>query len=132
MSTKAFFGDWDERADMVRDFAPNRYGSLSGSKGTAVPDDADVLIAAYTYENYSGTAFVLFRQNGILYEVNGGHCSCYGLEGQWEPEEVVLAELRKRPHIFGYVTEDSPQAEQDIEAAIKAVVASLPDPEEVE
>lgn len=63
---------------------------------TSVLDGCDVLLAAYTYEDYSGDAFVLFRKDGILFEVNGGHCSCYGLEGQWEPEETTTECLLKR------------------------------------
>lgn len=50
---------------------------------------AELLAAAYTYEDYSGSAHVLFRRDGKLYEVNGGHCSCWGLEDQWAVEEVV-------------------------------------------
>lgn len=48
----------------------------------------EVLLASYGSEGYEGSAFVLFRKDGRLYEVHGGHCSCYGLEGQWEPEET--------------------------------------------
>ena len=59
-------------------------------------EGVEILLASYTYENYSGDAFVLFRKGGKLYEVNGGHCSCYGLEGQWDPEETTVAELRHR------------------------------------
>lgn len=55
-----------------------------------------VLLASYAYENYEGDAFVLFRRDGKLYEVNGSHCSCYGLEGQWSPEETSIEALRKR------------------------------------
>jgi hypothetical protein len=61
----------------------------------------EVLIASYTYENYSGDAFVLYRKNGNLYEVNGGHCSCFGLEDQWEPEETSVAALRARFTRYG-------------------------------
>ena len=49
--------------------------------------DAIVYAAVYRDEDYSGSAFVLFEKDGKLYSVNGGHCSCYGLEGQWEPQE---------------------------------------------
>lgn len=56
----------------------------------------EILLASYSYENYSGDAFVLFRKDGRLYEVNGSHCSCYGLEGQWEPEETTVEALRHR------------------------------------
>lgn len=55
-----------------------------------------ILFATYTYENYSGSAFVIFSKDNTLYEVNGSHCSCYGLEGQWKPEEVSLKELENR------------------------------------
>jgi len=58
--------------------------------------DINILFASYEYENYSGDAWVLFEQDGKLYEVNGSHCSCYGLEGQWEPEQVSLKELEHR------------------------------------
>ena len=58
--------------------------------------DLEVLLASYSYENYSGDAFVLFRKNGQLFEVHGGHCSCYGLEGQWEPEETTIESLEHR------------------------------------
>ena len=59
-------------------------------------NNMEVLLASYSYENYSGDAFVLFKRDGKLYEVNGGHCSCYGLEGQWEPEETSIESLRHR------------------------------------
>ncbi|MCY9107253.1 hypothetical protein [Bacillus atrophaeus] len=39
---------------------------------------------------------MLFEKDGELYEVNGSHCSCYGLEGQYSPEVVVLSELENR------------------------------------
>lgn len=47
-----------------------------------------ILYADYEYENYSGDAYVLGfdKEKGTWFEVHGSHCSCYGLEGQWEPE----------------------------------------------
>jgi hypothetical protein len=59
-------------------------------------DNVNILLASYGYANYSGDAFVLFEEGGKLYEVSGSHCSCYGLEGQWHPEEVMLEELEHR------------------------------------
>ena len=59
-------------------------------------ENINILFASYSYANYSGEAWVLFAENGTLYEVNGDHCSCMGLEGQWEPEPVVLEELENR------------------------------------
>lgn len=57
---------------------------------------AEILLASYGTPSYEGYAFVLFRRGGKLYEVNGSHCSCYGLEGQWEPEETTVEALRHR------------------------------------
>lgn len=57
---------------------------------------ADILLASYTLEFYDGAAFVLFRRDGKLFEVHGGHCSCYGLENQWEPEETTAEAIRHR------------------------------------
>ncbi len=76
-----------------------------------IPEDSlegcEVLLAYYHCGDYGcdSSAFVLFRKDGKLYEVNGSHCSCHGLESmdyysdggtQWEPEEVTLEELEHR------------------------------------
>jgi hypothetical protein len=55
-----------------------------------------ILLASYSYEDYQGDAFVLFERDGKLFEVNGNHCSCYGLEDQWEPEETTKDALMHR------------------------------------
>jgi hypothetical protein len=65
---------------------------------------ARVLVAWYGDGCYCGSSFVLYKKAGKLFEVNGSHCSCYGLEGQWEPEETSIEalELREfRPHYDG-------------------------------
>lgn len=60
--------------------------------------ELDILLAYYNYEEYSGTAYVLFKKDGKYFEVQGSHCSCYGLENQWEPLEVTLESLLHRIH----------------------------------
>lgn len=83
-----FLNDWKEsKIDGVAQDFRLLPSQLKGVK---------ILLASYSYENYSGNAFVLFKKGGKYYEVNGSHCSCYGLEDQWEPEEVVLKELWNR------------------------------------
>ena len=57
--------------------------------------DAEILISEYE-GGYDGVAFVLYRKNGKLFEVNGSHCSCFGLEGQWAPEETSFGVLLNR------------------------------------
>ena len=59
-------------------------------------ENRHILFASYGQANYSGDAWVLFEEDGKLYEVNGSHCSCNGLEGQWDPEEVTLEEIEYR------------------------------------
>jgi hypothetical protein len=59
----------------------------------------DLIVAYYSYEDYAGSAFVVYRdgRDGKLYEVHGSHCSCNGLEGQWHPELVEPSEILRRP-----------------------------------
>lgn len=68
-------------------------------------DGATILVASYTYEDCSGSAYVLFERDGKLFEVHGSHCSCYGLSEssysgdtttQWEPEETFAAAIQHR------------------------------------
>ena len=59
-------------------------------------DGVTVLLASYGVYGYEGEAFVLFERDGKLYEVNAVHCSCYGLEEQWGPEETTVEALHYR------------------------------------
>lgn len=58
-------------------------------------EGCEVLFAAYECD-YEGQALVVFRRDAQLYEVNASHCSCYGLEEQWEPEETTVEALQHR------------------------------------
>ena len=44
-------------------------------------------------------ALVFFERGGMLFEVHASHCSCYDLEGQWEPEETTREAIAMRPSI---------------------------------
>lgn len=83
-----YCGDWECLQDMLNDFQISE----------DVVQGYDVLYAWYEYENYSGSAFVLLQKDGKFYEVNGGHCSCYGLENQFDLEETSVEALLKRQH----------------------------------
>lgn len=98
-----YLNDWKDgtAADVFTDFDGERWSAYREEDAIPVQDKpqyqgVEILLASYSYENYSGDAFVLFRKDGKLYEVNGGHCSCYGLEGQWEPEDTTIEALRYR------------------------------------
>ena len=81
-----FLGAWEDEEDLKRDFALND-DELKG---------AFILLASYDCEAYEGSAFVLFEREGKIYEVNGSHCSCYGLEDMWDPEETSVDALVHR------------------------------------
>lgn len=63
----------------------------SGPQEPPPVEPEEVIYAGYDIDGYEGSALVIYRQGGKVFEVTGGHCSCYGLEGQWEPEEFDYA-----------------------------------------
>lgn len=79
----AYIQEFTSRADVVDRYSAPK-DALRGAK---------VFVAWYGYGDYCGSSFVLFEKDGKLYEVNGSHCSCNGLEGQWDPEETSWAAL---------------------------------------
>lgn len=111
-SEAIYLNNWSNKMEVVADFNDIYMGYEEYKNGTSEwtikkrkeinellngeYKDINILFATYGYENYSGDAFVLFEENGELYEVNGGHCSCFGLEDQWEPDKVSLNELEHR------------------------------------
>ena len=53
-------------------------------------------MAIYSTGNYEGDSYVLAEKDGKLYENYASHCSCYGLEGMWEPEETSVQAIADR------------------------------------
>ena len=93
-----YLHNWDSKESMIADFEGFYYSKDITPEQIAKYDHVDVILASYGTDNYSGSAFVLFRNNkdGQLYESHGSHCSCYGLENQWEEELASIESLRKR------------------------------------
>ncbi len=89
-------------------------------------ENFDLLIA---YENVGGwgcdsSSWFLLRdkQTGTLYENHGSHCSCYGFEGQWSPEETTFGHIISDKFYFpagGYDDESEANAE-----AVKAYASA--------
>jgi hypothetical protein len=61
--------------------------------------DISILVAYMSVGDYGcdSSAFIVFKRDGDLYEVNASHCSCFGFDAQdysgtdgtqWEPEIV--------------------------------------------
>lgn len=63
---------------VVRDF-----GIAADSPEAVEPDE--MFFADYGYECYEGHAELIYRRGERYFRASGSHCSCYGLEGQWEP-----------------------------------------------
>lgn len=78
-----FYNDFNDVSDVI-----SNYGIASTEL-----EGAYIIHADYTYEDYSGSSYVLYYKDGQYFEVHGSHCSCYGLEDQWDPEPVTIVEL---------------------------------------
>lgn len=90
------FGSW---SDVCREF----------QELVDLPDE--VLLAVYDTPAYEGYATVIYRQGDRYYWVSGSHCSCYGLEDQWSPEqysaEQLVEALLRGDHFFWYENSDA-------------------------
>jgi hypothetical protein len=91
--TQRYFGDWKNWQDMIDGF-----GETEGVLPASFPTDAEVVVAGYETEPYSGSATVVFQRDGRLFETSSSHCSCNGLEWSagteisWEYVEKRLAD----------------------------------------
>lgn len=89
------------------------------------PEPEIVVLAAYVYEDYSGDAWVVYFDKGRFFEVHGGHCSCYGLERQWdsisyEPADFVEV-LKRRTSAYGLQGE----MRLDVLVEVEAILAGI-------
>jgi hypothetical protein len=82
-----------------------------------VLDGCEILYANYSSGCYEGSALVVLKKEGKLYEVNGSHCSCFGLENQWEPELTTKAALLARPSF--YMSDYEGNVHDDLVEALK-------------
>jgi len=79
-----YYGEFDDKDDVFREFQV----SAQDQRGV------HIIMASYECESYDGQAMVIFIRDGKFWLVTGGHCSCYGLEDQWSPEQLTVEELR--------------------------------------
>jgi len=87
MLKDVYIDGWDDIQGVLQDF------KISDKE----VEGFNVIVAAYDLSGaYSGDAFVLLEKEGKYYEVNGAHCSCYGLEGQFNLEESAEEALKFR------------------------------------
>jgi len=86
---KGFFDDFRSADDVFGEYAVE----LEERAGIAF------VYAQYGYQDYEGYSHVIFAKDGALFEVNGSHCSCHGLEDQWRPEATTAAAILARPGV---------------------------------
>ncbi len=69
---------------------------------TKLPADIEVVAAYESVGNWGcdSSAWYLFRSDGRLQEVHGSHCSCFGFEGQWTPEDTTVEYLLSEKFTF--------------------------------
>jgi hypothetical protein len=85
-----FYGDFEGYWDILREFEEPEETLM----------DSEVIFADYERGQLEGEAMVVFLRDDSplgneprLYCVHASHCSCRGLEGQWEPEETTIKAL---------------------------------------
>lgn len=68
-----YLEQWSDWSDVQNDFQ------------ISVPEPETVFLAYYNNQDYSGTAYLLYYDMGYYYWAQGSHCSCMGLEDQFDP-----------------------------------------------
>ena len=85
---------------LISEYAPEDAGEQGIKQIRKQLSKRHILIAYESVGSWGcdSSAFFLFRDktSGKLYELHASHCSCYGFEGQYEPEETTLAALKNR------------------------------------
>lgn len=106
--------------DEVKDHIAEEYAESEAGKGglRAELNKFNIYLA---YESVS-SFFLLIGEDGKLWENHGSHCSCYGFEGQWCPEETTKEALSVRKFFcLGGYDSDEEGNTRAIEDAIRAL-----------
>lgn len=71
------------------------YGSPTDNEKEELLEELDgykILIAYESVDSWgcdSSSYFLMQKQDGTYLEFSGSHCSCYGFEGQYDPQEAT-------------------------------------------
>jgi len=112
---KVYFGEFSDWTDVSESFShidwsfDGTYEQRLERAKRAIPQPDEVIFAGYDVPGYEGYARVVYRNGDRYFQVTGSHCSCYGLEGQWEPEEYDLDTLIaavEQERVYGKVEEE--------------------------
>lgn len=95
---KQYYGDWKSVEDIFEAFF-TKYDGTTREGDEAPPDNFprhdQIIFAVLRNHGYEEDCLVLYVEHGKVMLVEGGHCSCYGFEGQWKPDEVTWFQLWK-------------------------------------
>lgn len=123
--------------EQVKSHIASEYGGDSQGTGRNPTEEDEKKVAAalsgmsvlIAYESVgswgcdSSSFFLLRDADGKLWENHGGHCSCYGFEGQWSPEETTKEALQKRGY---FPTGGYDESGGENEKAVRKFVEALP------
>jgi len=88
-----YLNNFTSKEDIAEEFSGERFEynpkAKAGGRADILGQLETVHLAWYGDGDYCGDALVIYENGGKLYHVEGGHCSCYGLEGQWDPTETT-------------------------------------------
>lgn len=113
---RKIYGRWETYPEMQRDWFSIPYNQNTNQRmeytfPASFPTIDELLFASYGGNSYLGDAIVIWKRDGKLYENVGGHCSCYGLQDQWEPEETSVSALAKRDYSHSvYLCNQDPES----------------------
>lgn len=103
-----YLENFESNEDIISNYGGTSEQDLKGAK---------VLLAWYGYGSYRGSSLILYTKKGKLYEVNGSHCSCFGLEDQWSPVETSWKALAMRNISDEY--DGSQEAQKELQKLVK-------------
>ncbi|AXF53012.1 MAG: hypothetical protein [Caudoviricetes sp.] len=92
-------GELMSREGQIEEFNQYQDNSYDYDKGeytvTPMPDHLHIFLSAYTYEDYSGYGWLVGydTEQQMFFTNSGSHCSCYGLEDQWDIEYYSFEQL---------------------------------------
>lgn len=95
--TRILSGHMD-RDDQVSEF--NQYQNEERDSNynripVKMPETLHIFFSHYKYEDYSGSGYLwgYNEETDTFFYNSGSHCSCYGLEGQWDMEDHTYEEM---------------------------------------
>ena len=125
---KIIKGEFLSREDQISEYNEYQGGKYNSNTGAyeypALPDNLIIFWSRYTYEDYQGDGDVwgYNTEKEMFFNVTGSHCSCYGLEGQWDEEYYTYDEMvavLERILSVDYVYDQEKRAAQ--EALLKTI-----------